>query len=228
MPKDYSNGKIYSVRFYDNDKLIYIGSTIQSLAVRFGGHKRDFGCSLYKYIEEHYSGDFKCCYMELIEPFGCNNKDELNKREGEFIRRHKADENFITINKLIAGRTDKEYYIDNANKIKEKMKEYYINNVENIKEKRKEYYIDNAKNITEKRKQYLVDNANNIKEKRKEYYIDNADNIKEKKKQYYIENIENIKEKKKQYRFDNKEKIQEYNKQYYIDNIKQSRFQKAE
>ena len=30
-----------SIRFYDNDKLIYIGSTTQILAVRFGGHKKN-------------------------------------------------------------------------------------------------------------------------------------------------------------------------------------------
>jgi hypothetical protein len=39
MP-DYANSSIYTIRFYDNDKLIFIGSTIQSLSVRFGGHKK--------------------------------------------------------------------------------------------------------------------------------------------------------------------------------------------
>ena len=61
--QNYSNGKIYSIRFYDNDKLIYIGSTTQILAVRFGGHKRNIKCSLFQYIQEYYNGDFKCCYM---------------------------------------------------------------------------------------------------------------------------------------------------------------------
>ena len=90
MP-NYSNSKIYSIRFYDNDKLIYIGSTTQILAVKFGGHKRNINNSLYQYIQENNNGDFKYCYIELLEPYKCNNKNELNKREGEIIRRYKAD-----------------------------------------------------------------------------------------------------------------------------------------
>lgn len=73
MP-NYSNGKIYSIRFFDNDKLIYIGSTICNLKARYGKHKRAFDCSLFQYIQENYNGDFKSCYMELLEPYECNNK----------------------------------------------------------------------------------------------------------------------------------------------------------
>ncbi len=158
MP-NYSNGKIYSIRFYDNDKLIYIGSTIQILAVRFGGHKRDIKCSLFQYIQEHYNADFKCCYMELLENYECNNKNELDKKEGEIIRKYKADNNFIVINKNIAGRTQKEYYQD-----------YYQNNADKIKEQIKEYRKYNADKIKEHKKQYQIDNADKIKEYQKQYY----------------------------------------------------------
>ncbi len=78
MP-NYSNGKIYTIRFYDNDKLIYIGSTTQILAVRFGGHKRGLTRSLNQYIQENYNGDFKSCYIELLENYECYNKNELDK-----------------------------------------------------------------------------------------------------------------------------------------------------
>lgn len=125
MP-NYSNGKIYSVRFYDNDKLIYIGSTTQILAVRFGGHKRSIECTLYKYIKENYNGDFKCCYVELLEPYECRNKQELNKREGENIRKYKIDIDYIVINKQIAGRTPREYHQENRDIIKQYKKEYYL------------------------------------------------------------------------------------------------------
>ena len=37
MP-DYSKGKIYTIRCL-NDSNVYVGSTIQSLAVRMGGHR---------------------------------------------------------------------------------------------------------------------------------------------------------------------------------------------
>jgi hypothetical protein len=197
MP-NYSNGKIYSIRFYDNDKLIYIGSTIQSLAVRFGGHKRHYNCSLYQYIKENYNEDFKCCYMELLEPYECNNKNELEKKEGEIIRHFKADNNYIVINKLIAGRTNKEYYQDNADKLKETQKEYYRNNPDKIKEYRK----DNDDKLKEYQKQYRQYNADKIKE----YYQDNVDKIKETRKQYYQDNADKIKERKKQYYQDKKNK----------------------
>jgi hypothetical protein len=164
MP-NYSKGKIYSIRFYDNDKLIYIGSTIQSLAVRFGGHKRNIDCSLYQYIKENYNEDFKCCYMELLEPYECNNKNELEKKEGEIIRQFKADINYIVINKLIAGRTKKEYYQDNADKIKEKQNQYYQDNHDKMKETQQEYYYNNV----DKFKQYYEDNVDKIKEYQKQY-----------------------------------------------------------
>ncbi len=40
MP-DYSNGKIYTMRCRNDNTNIYVGSTIQPLAVRFGGHKKE-------------------------------------------------------------------------------------------------------------------------------------------------------------------------------------------
>ena len=38
MP-NYKNGKIYSIRCYNNDTLIYVGSTTQMLAKRWYKHK---------------------------------------------------------------------------------------------------------------------------------------------------------------------------------------------
>ena len=39
MP-DYSKGKIYTIRNKNDPSLIYVGSTIQSLAKRLGEHRR--------------------------------------------------------------------------------------------------------------------------------------------------------------------------------------------
>ena len=206
MQTDYSKGKIYNIRFYDNNKLVYIGSTIQSLAVRFGGHKRNINCSLYKYIIKNYDGNFRSCYIELIELFVSNSKEELNKREGEVIRKFKADENYITINQNIAGRTLKQYYIDNT----DKLKQYRIDNTD----KQKQYRIDNNDNIKEYQKQYYIDNTDKLKQ----YYIDNTDKLKEYQKQYRIDNTDKL----KQYRIDNTENIKEYQKQYYINRCKTS------
>jgi hypothetical protein len=53
-----------------------------------------------------------------MKNFPCENKEQLNKREGEIIRE------IGTLNKKIAGRTQKEYIEDNKDKIKEYKKEY--------------------------------------------------------------------------------------------------------
>jgi hypothetical protein len=168
MP-DYSKSQIYSVRIFENDNIIYIGSTTQSLAVRFGGHKRDSKCSLYQYIQDNYNGDFKCCYIEILEPYECNSKIELNRKEGELIRKYKADKNYFVINKYTAGRTDQEYYQDNVIKILEAKKQYAQDNAETIKTFQKQYRKDNADKIKQGKQQYYQNNAEKIKEYQRQY-----------------------------------------------------------
>ncbi len=172
MP-DYSNGKIYTIRFHNSNE-IYIGSTIQSLAVRFGGHKMPSQCCLYQLIKDKYNGDWNECYYELFEIFSCSNREELHKKEGEIIRQFKNDKNYNCINKKIAGRTDKEYREDNA----EKRKQYYETNIDKIKEYKKEYSIKNADKMKDTYKKYRQDNVDKIKEIQKQYRDENIDKIK--------------------------------------------------
>jgi hypothetical protein len=100
MP-EYSNGKIYTIRFHNSNE-IYIGSTTQSLAVRFGEHKRKDNSPIYKLIQDKYNGNWEECYYELYENYSCNNREELCKKEGEIIRLFKDDENYDCINCRIA------------------------------------------------------------------------------------------------------------------------------
>ncbi len=116
MP-DYNNGKIYTIRFHDSNE-IYIGSTTQSLAVRFGGHKRTDNSAVYRLINDKYDGNWEECYYELYENYSCINREELHKKEGEVIRLFLNNVNYICINCVINGRNYKEYYQDNADKIK--------------------------------------------------------------------------------------------------------------
>lgn len=196
MP-DYSNGKIYTIRNRNDNTKIYVGSTIQPLYKRLYTHK----CSSKKeeymnrllYIE--INGDWTNWYIELYEHYPCNNRNELEKREGEIIRL------IGTLNKSIAGRDDKQYRIDKADKIKQ----YYIDNADKVKEKNKQYRTENAENIKEYMKTYYSKNADEMKEKAKQYSIENPDRIKEKSKQYYLKNADKIKEKSKQYHLKKKE-----------------------
>ncbi len=128
MP-DYSKGKIYTIRCKNDPSLIYVGSTIQSLAKRMGGHKDSKknkikypNHQLYTKIE-----DWKDWYIELYENCPCDNKEELLKREGEIIRE------IGTLNRSVAGRTKKEWEIDNADKRTKQKKEYHIDNADKLK-----------------------------------------------------------------------------------------------
>lgn len=151
MP-DYKNGKIYKLWSPEGDE-IYIGSTVQPLYKRFHHHKNTSECRS-KILFEKYN-DVR---IELIECCPCNNKEELTKKEGEYIRNNNC------INKKITGRTRREYNADNKDKIKEQNKEY--------REKNKEYCIEYSK-------EYRENNKDKINEKKKEYYENNKDKIKE-------------------------------------------------
>jgi hypothetical protein len=79
MP-DYKNGKIYKLWSPQGDD-IYIGSTTQPLYARLSAHKRRVKCSS-KILFEKYD-DVR---IELIECVPCDNKEQLTKKEGEYIR----------------------------------------------------------------------------------------------------------------------------------------------
>ena len=184
MP-DYTKGKIYCLRSHQTDD-VYVGSTVESLSNRKAKHKNAYKRFLNgksNYVTSFEIIKYDDCYIELIEDCPCENKEQLSKKEGEYIR------NMDCINKYVAGRTVKEYREDNKEKIKEKAKEYRENN----KEKIKEYYEDNKEKIKEKAKEYRENNKEKIRESKKKYR-------------------ENNKEKIKEYRENNKEKIQEYRK----------------
>lgn len=153
MP-NYRDGKIYTVRFFDNDKLIYIGSTTQSIAKRFYTHKRNLDkTTLCLCIENNYNNDWSSCYYELYENYPCNSKEELHRREGEIIREFKQDINNQVLNKSIAGQTKKEYRENNKEFIAEINKIYRQNNKETLAEKYKKYYENNREGRAEIDKQ---------------------------------------------------------------------------
>ena len=133
MESKYSNGKIYSIRSYQTD-MIYIGSTCQLLCQRLAKHRinyKNYLLGKYANVSSYKLLEYDDYYIELVEEYPCDNKSQLNRREGEIIRQ---TENCI--NKKIEGRTNKEYYIDNKDKILNQCKEYRTNNKEILKEKK--------------------------------------------------------------------------------------------
>ena len=155
MP-DYTKGKIYTIRCRTDDTLIYVGSTIQPLSVRFGGHKVKSNNAKYQnnLLYRNINHNWDNWYIELYEENSCENKEQLGKREGEVIR------SIGTLNSRIEGRTKREYYKDNTNKIAEQMKQLYKANKDKKLEYQKTYYENNKDKILEYQKQYNYNKKN--------------------------------------------------------------------
>jgi hypothetical protein len=173
MP-DYQKGKIYKL-YSPSKNLVYYGSTTQLLSQRLAGHKgayKNFKNNNYHYVTAFKILECEDYKIELVEEYPCNNQQQLAKQEGEYIKANEC------INRCIAGRTEKEYNIDNADKIKQ----WKNDNADKTKEREKQWKNDNAHKIKEQQKQWRIKNANKIKQQ----YIDNVDKIKEYNKQYRL------------------------------------------
>ena len=132
MP-DYSNGKIYQL-ISPHHVLPYIGSTTQPLCKRMVEHRAPSNKCRSRVVIE--AGD---AYIELIENYPCENKEQLNKREGEIIRQRAC------VNHCVPGRTDREYREDNREIISAYKKAYNEANREAILAEKRAYHIANKK-----------------------------------------------------------------------------------
>lgn len=131
----FQKGKIYTIRSHQTDE-IYIGSTTVTLSQRLAKHKNQFKC--WKNGTTHYVTSFKLleygdAYIELLCNYPCNDRNELNKKEGEYIR------SMDCVNKVIPGRTKKEYHEKNKEAIAKYKKEWYQDNKESVSKQQKEY-----------------------------------------------------------------------------------------
>ena len=84
---------------------------------------------------------FENCRVLLTKDFPCNSRTGLEREEGKRdISQHKK-----CVNKNVAGRTRKEYYNDNQERLLEGKKEYRMNNIEKYKEKDRKYHESKRK-----------------------------------------------------------------------------------
>jgi hypothetical protein len=162
MP-NYQQGKIYCIRSHQTDE-IYIGSTTQTLAERLTKHKNSIKCS---YRTSQHILQYQDAYIELIELFPCNSKEELNKKEGEHIRLNNC------VNKRIAGRTGQEWREENKEHRTSQQKEYYETNKDQIKETQKHYREDNKEQLKKYQEQYQEKNKEQLKLYKAQWYQKN-------------------------------------------------------
>ena len=128
MP-NYQNGKIYKITA---NELTYIGSTCEpTLARRLAGHVKSYK----RWKNENYGFTSSFPLIEtgqyeitLIELFPCGSKDELTARERFHI------ESTDCVNKVIAGRTRKEWCETNADTLREYQKVYREANLVTLRE----------------------------------------------------------------------------------------------
>jgi len=128
-------GIIYKITCNETGE-VYYGSTQQSLNARIITHKSK--CKGWKEGKYHYVTSFSIIERgnysySLIETVECEDRKQLEAVERRYIEENDC------INKVIVGRTTKEYnkaYREaNKDALKERKKEYYEGN----KDKKKEY-----------------------------------------------------------------------------------------
>ncbi len=162
---NYQNGKIYKLVSFQTDK-VYVGSTYErNLNNRLAKHR--VGFRDYKLGKRTNMTSFELLKYEdvdiiLIENYPCNNKQELHARERYWI------EALDCVNKNIPTRTNKMYYQDHKEQIKERVGAYREANKEVIKQKKKDYREKNKTAITAKKSEYYQNNKGEIAERKKE------------------------------------------------------------
>ena len=129
--------KIYKIIDNTNGN-VYIGRTIKKY--------------LYQRLSEHKSHNTTCMSREIIK--NGDYKIELIEETDDKTRERYWIENTDCINMMFPGRTKKEYYETNREKIHEQQKEYYEDNKEKIYEQQKEYREKNKEKYLQYKKEY--------------------------------------------------------------------------
>lgn len=204
--RDYKNGIIYKI-WSPSTGLQYIGSSTQPKAKRMAQHrldKKNYELGKRKsWISSFLVLEHDDARIDIIEEYPCESKAQLDKIEGEYIR--KLD----CVNKKIPGRTPKEWRSDNSDIIRRNKKQHYEKNKEQILEKGNKYYVENKSKILQKKKQNYILNRAKILQQKKKYADKNKDKISEYQKEYYSNNKDRLNEYIRQYREDKKEKLKE-------------------
>ena len=121
---NYANGKIYKI-WSPGANLTYYGSTCCTLRDRMYKHrhnaKKDNPRELSYLVLTHEDAR-----IELVQEFPCENKQQLLRKEGEYINNNEC------VNRITPGRTTAEYYYDTKERFKPQRLQWYQKNKERI------------------------------------------------------------------------------------------------
>jgi len=177
IDKRYENGKIYFIKCKNDDELLYVGSTIKPLGMRFSNHKYDKTKCIFKYVD-----DWNDWYIELYENYPCKNEYFLKQREDEIIKK------FATININRSFRNTDEWKKENQ----EHLKEYQERTKENRLAKQRETYALNRENKLEKQREIYALNREDRLAKQREKYALNREKISKRRKELYDLKKQNV------------------------------------
>lgn len=117
---NYKNSKIYIIKSNKTDK-VYVGSTTLKLKNRLSNHRCEYKKGN-RYLSSFEIIKYDDNYIELIKEFPCNNRDELEKEEGYYIK------TLNSVNKNICGRNKLEKKI----MLRNSWKKYYKKNKKKV------------------------------------------------------------------------------------------------
>lgn len=118
--------------------------------------------------------------IELVENYRCDNKEQLLKRETEFVKNNNK-----CVNICMPYRTLEQYYQDNKDRLIEKQRKYYNNDPKKKIEYQKQYAKKNKEKVSEYQKEYHEKNHDKILEQKRGYAKGYNKDYREKNKDYY-------------------------------------------
>ena len=234
----YQNGKIYKIVDIGYNEC-YIGSTSEKLlSQRMSRHracykmwkagKKSGNMTSFVLFEKY---GVENCKIELIKEFPCDNKTQLEREEGRYIKGETC------VNKTVAGRTTKEYKEEHKEAILEKEKERRTKNKEHIRLTQKTWYEQNKEQVKQRVRENTIKNKERVAEYQALYRENNKLKLQEQQRQNHIlrkprikelreQNKDIIRAKEKEYREQNKEKINARRRKSYA--LKKEQSQKEE
>ena len=174
MPRDYSKGKVYCLRNRaENDKMVYVGSTVRNLSERMSEHRRGIKeYPTFKLYELMGRVGVEHFHIELLADFPCERKEQLLAEEGRLIRLHNMVEEGTNVK--WTGRSRAEtvkacadaYRSTHKEELKEKERTYREAHREERNLKANEYY----QQTKVERKAYRETHREERNAKAKDYY----------------------------------------------------------
>ena len=193
----YNNGKFYKIEpvcDYDEGD-IYIGSTTHTrLCERMTKHRYDYKkwkqgsnskITVFDIFDKY---GLENCKILLLENFSCDTRDELQAKEGHYIRTLKC------VNRITNGRTREEYREDNKEKKAVTDKLYYEKNKEELLKKNHDRYMKNREENILKLREYRIAHLQEEKDRAKLYRQNNQEQCKERDRLKYLKNKERLNE----------------------------------